>query len=111
MVLRSVHMSRARTLHYDVDGATVVTVSARLHTRPNHLQVGGYARKHGTAGARVDVFENDVVEWIAFPLSQTQQRLVGSFPAIHQQTLLLFSSVPRRQKPRGKLTLFRPVVG
>src|ERR1700747_3490783 len=103
MVLRSVHVSRARPLHYDIDGAAVVTMGARLHTRTNHLQVGRYARKHRSAGARFHIREHDVVERVAFHFSETQQGVMGLLPAIHQLTLLFFSVVSSRHKSGSKI--------
>src|ERR1700719_261093 len=110
MVRRSVHVTRARAPRYDVDGATAVPVGARLDTRANHLQIGPYARKNRSSGARFHVLENDVVEWVALPLSQTQQRLMGLLPTVDKQTLLLFSFVPSWHEPGSKIALFRPVV-
>src|ERR1700752_3589875 len=110
MVLRAVNVARARTPHYAVNGATAVPVGARLDARTNHLQIGSYARKNRSSGARFHVLENDVVERVALPLSQTQQRLIGLLPTIYEQTLLLFSFVAGRHEPGSKIAPFRPVV-
>src|SRR5579863_4869348 len=97
-VLRSIHLGRARTLPGEIDRAAIVPVSARLHTRTNHLQISPYAWQHRIAGARLDVFENDVVERIALDLGKPQQRFAGVIPAIYQHALLLFSAMPGWQK-------------